>query len=1123
MIAPFSVFKRDFIFWGGRDEIMKKKYKNFILFAIIYFFLFFGAGVEKKVEAASNNWAWPTYLTTIQNDWPCYSSGNYHGGTDFPVSMNTPVYSTCDGEVVSVQSLTSSYGKHIKIKAVVNGNVVYMRYCHLNSFAVSTGEKVSAGQLIGYSGSTGNSTGPHLHYEVRNANDYYGNAGSPNLNPRNYLPGSSLYFETNYQEDVKNPMDDGEIVDLGTGFSARIRNVGNGKFITENNGNLVLESKKNDKLAEQIWKFEKNSDGSYSIISSIDSTCFDLDNYSDTDGANIHLWDNNRTSNQKWFIHRLADGTYYFRPSCSQTKVMDLYNNNSDDGTNIQLYTYNASNAQKYYIDHCSEIVNDGDVFSAFIMNHSYWKPIMQDDKNNVVLGTEKKDNMNRTLWKFERDSAKGYYRIYSYYNNWCLDVNNQEDEDGTNVKCYPEHNSNAQKWYILRGVNGRTYMKPACSSRVLDVTNNEKDDGTNIQLWTRNETAAQEFTLYKLDENRDKIEYQWSSKQEQIKINNKITVSINKAPYAISYKIHIIDPDGKETVIDNKCNSDYVFTAKKIGKYILFAEVKSPVSFCEGSKTKNAMEISVKPYEIHYILNGGINNESNPDKFEGKEIVLENPQRRGYEFEGWYQESTYNNKVVSIPENTNADQTIYAKWKKILLEVPQNVEVKNGGDLKITISFNNVEGAKGYKIEYAEDKSFLKNKKTISTTKTNYTTPQLKQGVKYYVRIRAYQPDSSQINVYSEYTEMQSVVVQKELIELNKSNLSFNNLNQSYQLRATVNPDKKVTWESTEETVASVDSNGLVRINGYGKAIITAKTVSGSSAECNINVLPTKSKIQRIISDTSTSLELQWTQIDHITGYEIYRSKIENGVYTKIKTITDTTINTYRNAGLETGTKYFYKIRAYVTVGAKKVYGTYSDIVSATPVPNRVSVPKVTAVECDSITLQWTGMNGITGYEIYRNEKESGNYQKICTITGYKNVTYKDTGLIAGKMYYYKIRAYRTINGKNVYGVFSAIINKKPVPMKGEIKSITPNGSKSLKIVWEKNPSVTGYELYRCTKKTGTYKKLAEIQGENRCTLLDKSLQSGTTYYYKIRAYKSVGGSKIYGVMSPIKSGIAK
>ena len=126
-----------------------------------------------------------------------YSSGSYHSGTDFPVALNTPVYSTCDGEVVSVQSLTTSYGKHIKIKAVVNNSVVYTRYCHLNSYIVSSGDKVKAGQLIGYSGSTGNSTGPHLHYEVRNANDYYGNVSSPTLNPRNYLPGTSYTFSTN--------------------------------------------------------------------------------------------------------------------------------------------------------------------------------------------------------------------------------------------------------------------------------------------------------------------------------------------------------------------------------------------------------------------------------------------------------------------------------------------------------------------------------------------------------------------------------------------------------------------------------------------------------------------------------------------------------------------------------------------------------------------------------------------------------------------------------------------------------------------------------------------------------------------------------------------------------------
>lgn len=153
---------------------------------------------EVKVNAAtSNNWAWPTNIQSIQNDWPTYSSGKYHGGTDFPVSLNSPVYSTCDGEVVAVTSLTTSYGKHIKIRATVNGETVYMRYCHLNGFNVNVGDKVSAGQQIGISGSTGNSTGPHMHYEVRNANDYYGDASSPNLNPRNYLPGTSYTFETN--------------------------------------------------------------------------------------------------------------------------------------------------------------------------------------------------------------------------------------------------------------------------------------------------------------------------------------------------------------------------------------------------------------------------------------------------------------------------------------------------------------------------------------------------------------------------------------------------------------------------------------------------------------------------------------------------------------------------------------------------------------------------------------------------------------------------------------------------------------------------------------------------------------------------------------------------------------
>ncbi|MDO5409428.1 MAG: M23 family metallopeptidase, partial [Lachnospiraceae bacterium] len=142
------------------------------------------------VKAAENtNWAWPTSNHYVKSDYPNYPSGRPHTGTDFSIPLNSPVYSTCDGEVIEVISLTDSYGKHIKIKSIVNNSTMIMYYCHLNNFAVKAGDKVTSGQLIGYSGSTGNSTGPHLHYEVKDSQN------NTHVNPRNYLPGTSYSFQ----------------------------------------------------------------------------------------------------------------------------------------------------------------------------------------------------------------------------------------------------------------------------------------------------------------------------------------------------------------------------------------------------------------------------------------------------------------------------------------------------------------------------------------------------------------------------------------------------------------------------------------------------------------------------------------------------------------------------------------------------------------------------------------------------------------------------------------------------------------------------------------------------------------------------------------------------------------
>lgn len=111
-----------------------------------------------------------------------YSSGKYHCAVDFGVSVGTPVYAAADGIVVtSTWGGSDSYGYYIKIK---HYNGLYTLYAHGSSLVAKVGQEVKQGQLIMYSGNTGNSTGPHLHFEVRVAPGGYNNR----VNPLNYLP-----------------------------------------------------------------------------------------------------------------------------------------------------------------------------------------------------------------------------------------------------------------------------------------------------------------------------------------------------------------------------------------------------------------------------------------------------------------------------------------------------------------------------------------------------------------------------------------------------------------------------------------------------------------------------------------------------------------------------------------------------------------------------------------------------------------------------------------------------------------------------------------------------------------------------------------------------------------------
>ncbi|WP_158587441.1 fibronectin type III domain-containing protein [Neobacillus notoginsengisoli] len=253
-------------------------------------------------------------------------------------------------------------------------------------------------------------------------------------------------------------------------------------------------------------------------------------------------------------------------------------------------------------------------------------------------------------------------------------------------------------------------------------------------------------------------------------------------------------------------------------------------------------------------------------------------------------------------------------------------------------------------------------------------------------------------------------------------------------------------------------------------------------------------------------SVKLSWSAAQGATGYEVYRAVSQNGTYTKVGTATGPS---FVNSGLATGTTYYYKVRAYRGT-TTKVYGDYSSVVSVKPV---LPTPAVKAVSggYNSIKLSWGAVSGASGYEIQRATTQNGTYTKVGTVTG---TSFANTGLATGTTYYYKVRAYRGTTTK-VYGGYSSVVSAKPALSTPAVKAAS-SGYNSVKLSWGAVTGASGYEVYRATSSTGTYSRVATTTSGS---FSNSGLTTNKAYYYKVRAYRIVGSTKVYGTYSTVVS----
>ncbi|WP_326653928.1 MULTISPECIES: LysM peptidoglycan-binding domain-containing M23 family metallopeptidase [unclassified Streptomyces] len=126
-----------------------------------------GAATQTSASGFTTPVDGATVITPYHLAGAMWSSG-YHTGLDFAASSGTTVKAVGQGTVVSA-GWAGAYGNQIVIQ---QSDGTYSQYAHLSSLAVSSGQSVSGGQPIGLSGTTGNSTGPHLHFEIRTGPSY---------------------------------------------------------------------------------------------------------------------------------------------------------------------------------------------------------------------------------------------------------------------------------------------------------------------------------------------------------------------------------------------------------------------------------------------------------------------------------------------------------------------------------------------------------------------------------------------------------------------------------------------------------------------------------------------------------------------------------------------------------------------------------------------------------------------------------------------------------------------------------------------------------------------------------------------------------------------------------------
>ena len=449
-----------------------------------------------------------------------------------------------------------------------------------------------------------------------------------------------------------------------------------------------------------------------------------------------------------------------------------------------------------------------------------------------------------------------------------------------------------------------------------------------------------------------------------------------------------------------------------------------------------------------------------------------------------------------------------------------------------LTIKWNKITGAYGYRIKRSTDEDgTYKVVKTIkSGNTTSYKDTSVKAGKTYYYTVETMVKTGDNICYSGDSAPMEGRTAKKAKIKYAVSNGSnqievnwgavsgaygyrikrSTSKNGTYKVVATLKGKNNTTYQDKNVKTAKTYYYKVETINKVnGK-----KGYSGDSAVVSAQTLKTTS-ITAVKATGSTSVRLEWKAVDGASGYQIYRSTSKDSGYKKVGQVKGKNTKKYEDKTLEAGKTYYYQVRAYKSNSAKNGVASFSKAQKAWTI-KQVVFSQITSDSKNQVTLGWKKVSKAQGYDIYRSDESNSGFEKIASISSGSTLTYTDKGVKSGNTYYYKIAATYKIKGSAGRGSYSKV-TEVAVLKQGSISSITLGDNNVLNISWNSVANASGYELAGAVSEKGTY---TTLQTSGATSFTHSNLVQGTTYYYKVRAYKDLSnGIRMYGPWSAVKA----